>query len=198
MIPSLPTWAWRGIVIAIVIISAVLAYHWWAAKLEQRGYDRASKDWAIKEQQISADAKALYMQRWQAALTRGDQLQTKVNELTATRAAMENDHAKNLNRAVASAVSGAQRLWVRTQSAACPLPASATQAPPADPGGSGPAQGTEILPELAGQLVGIAGASAKVVRDYNDLLDYTRMIRTECLRTEGDGNGTQDEARTGP
>jgi len=198
MIPGMPDWAWRWIGVAAALAALWFGYEWWEHSIYQQGYDRANAEWVKKEEGISAAAEAKYQKQWRDAVKRGDELQTKVNEMTATRAAMENDHAKNLNGAVASAVAGAQRLWIRTQSAACPLPASAAQTPAADSSGSGPVQGAEILPELAGQLVGIAGASAKDVRDFNSLLNFTRMIRSECLRTEGDGNGTQDEARTGP
>lgn len=194
MIP-IPAWAWRLLAIGGALVALWFAYEAWEHHIYQQGYSKANGEWIAKEEGISAAAEAKYQKQWQDAVRRGDQLQTKVNELTATRTAMENDHAKNLKQAVASAVSGAERLWCRAQSTAHPLPGSTTQAPAADPGGSGSAQGTEILPGLAGQLIGIAGASAKDVRDYNSLLDYTRMIRTECLRTEGDGNAEEATAR---
>jgi len=158
-------------------------YQWWEHRVYQQGYDKANKEWIAKEEGISDAAEAKYQRRWREAVARGDQLQTKVNELTATRTAMEKEHAKNLQWAVASAVAGAERLWVRTQSAACPIPGGAAQAPAADSSGFGSAQGTELLPELAGQLVGIAGASAKDVRDYNSLLDYTAFF---CPAEAGD------------
>lgn len=182
MIALIPAWVWRWIALIGAVVAIVLAYNWWSGHVEQRGYDRADAAWQKREAKISADAEAKYASRLAKAVQRADALQDEVGRLSDLRVKEESDHAQNVEERVAAVRAGYERLRIRTSAPACPLPGGAAKAPAANSGGPSDSQDAEVLPEVAAEFVSIAGDTAKDVRDYNALLDYTVKMRAECMR----------------
>jgi hypothetical protein len=176
----MPAWAWRWIGIVGVMVLLGLAYTWWADRLEQRGYARATAQWQQREAAIRAEVSARYADDLATALRRTGELQDKVNTMTVTRTAMEEAHEKELAQARADVRAGAQRLRVPVKPAACPVLRETPGGTATDPARLAQPQTADILPEVAADFVSVAGAAAKDVRDYNALYAYTELILSEC------------------
>lgn len=144
-----PTWP-----IAVGTLVIGLAAGAWADHtVMARKYDK------LVEQHTSALALANA-----ANAKRQDELQLAADESEMKRAVDNDQHAKDLAAVRAAARAGAVRLSIP---GAC-RPAAGAQAGAAS--GPGAQERTDILPGTADDLIRIAGDSARVVWDYNDLL----------------------------
>lgn len=101
---------------------------------------------------------------------KSDDLQDTVDTLHTDAVLKDEQHAKDLEAARSSVRSGDERLSIRSACRAnANTPASTTTGTRAE-------ERADIVPEVADALVSVAGASAKDVRDYNNLLDQYNAV----------------------
>lgn len=98
------------------------------------------------------------------------ELQDRVDDLNTQKVRDDEQHAKDLESVRAAARAGTVRLSIpgscraNTSQEASPAPAA------------GGEERTDLLPGTADAIIRIAGDSAKVVRDYNQLLDQYNTV----------------------
>lgn len=105
-----------------------------------------------------------------ANLKRQDELQAAADESEMKRGMDNAQYAKSLEVARADVRAGRERLSIRGSCSPQSSPQAGTTT------GLGAEERTDILPGTADDFVRIAGASAKDVRDFNDLLDRYNAV----------------------
>lgn len=168
--------------LAAGLVLGFLAFAGYAlvAEGDKAGYTRATLDWELKEKAIRAEVDAKYAQKLADAKQRQGDLQKDFDDLADIRLKEKSDAAKNLEKAVAAAVARTERLSIRTAPARCPVPGVATGGDPGAASGPGSEARTDLLPETAAAIFGIAADSAGLVRDYNDVVRRYDLARVAC------------------
>ncbi|KAK1548918.1 hypothetical protein Q3G72_035234 [Acer saccharum] len=150
-----PTWPFVVGTLAIGLVAGAFGTHAW----DERKYDK------LVAQQASALAQANA-----ANLKKQDELQAAVDEAEMKRGMDNAQHTKDLEAARSDVRAGRERLSIRGACSAQPnAQARTTPGPVAE-------ERTDLLPGTADDLVRIAGAAAKDVRDFNDLLDRYNAV----------------------
>jgi hypothetical protein len=174
---------WWGKV--LLMLALIGAYKIWEHHIDQGGYNRADAEWQKKEADIKADAAEKMATATNTARAREQKLLADMNGMSIIRYEENANHEKAIAKYVAAARAGALRLSVAID------PRSIPQCPAAaDPGAAGgPSTETraDVMPETAVDILGIAGNSAKDVRDFNAVVDLYNAARQTCNAGVSDG-----------
>lgn len=66
------------------------------------------------------------------------------------------------------------------------------------PGGAEPEEGSVVVPEVASDILGIAGGIGQTVRDYNSLLDAYHALERACSGVEQRGSSLLGDVAADP
>lgn len=147
----------------IVIAGCVAACHERDMKLVQRGVN----------QQLAVEAEQKEKDRL-ANLKKEADHRDQLAAVEHKRVVEKQEYAKVLEKLQRDVRVGNERLRIAT-----------VRKPPAvstDPasGGTGPEEGSVVVPEVASDILGIAGGTGQTVRDYNALLDAYHALDRAC------------------
>ena len=171
---------WRKLIAILLAVAAVVGFGYWLYDtVDQRGYDRANKEWNAYEASVSRLAEQKMAKAVSDALAEGKRLQAEADKQDAARAAWEKDHEAAVEKHIGAVLSGVERLSVATRPAR-PVSGGTTSITPVVAGEPGPEERADLVPTVAAAVLRIAADSAGIVRDYNDLLDRYRMIEKAC------------------
>lgn len=144
------------------------------------GYARATAEWKKREGQITAAADKRMAEATREADGKTTALQARFDELADRRQQEKANHEKDIARRVAAALSGAERLSVRTSGAGCPVSGKADRQGAETGAGIAQEARTDLLPGTAAAIFRIAGEYGQLVRDYNAVVDLYAKAEAAC------------------
>lgn len=163
--------------LALVAVAGALygAHH----HIDSGGYNRAMGEIKIRDAEIAEQARAAQENAAALAASRERAYVREMDAATVRRYETEADHEKNINRLRRDADAGLTRLSVKLADSrsGCASPEAANSGLAS---GSGEEAKTDIMPGTASRIFGIAGGIAKLVRDYNALIDEYARARETC------------------
>lgn len=161
---DIPKWVY-WLVAALVVSVSVAACHARDERLIQKGVDiQLAKEAAQKEKDRIAMQKKEDRQREELAV------------IEHKRVVEKQEYEKVLSKLQRDVRVGNERLRIATVRKPPAIPTD-----PA-PGGAEPEEGSVVVPEVASDILGIAGGTGQLVRDYNALLDAYHVLERSCAK----------------
>jgi hypothetical protein len=179
------TLIYKALAVAVLIAAIIFGYKAWEHHVDQGGYNRADAEWQKKEADIKADAAQKLADATGAARAKEQALNRSLLTETEKRLMENAAHEKtidNLNTAIR-----ARDLKLSIAIDPRSLPRCAPTGDPAATPGPSTETRADVMPETAVAILGIAGDSAKNVRDYNAVVDAYNAVRETCNAGVADG-----------
>lgn len=161
---------WKILAVGIVIAGCVAACHERDMKLIQKGVDQQV---ALEAQQKEKDRLAMAKKE--------DDHREALAVIEHKRVVEKQEYEKALGKLQRDVRIGAERLRIATIRKPSDVPTN-----PAS-GGAEPEEGSVVVPEVASDILGIAGGIGQTVRDYNSLLDAYHALERACSGVEKRG-----------
>lgn len=156
---------WKILAIGIFAAGCVTACHERDSRLIQKGVEQQL---AVEAKQKEADRLANEKKEAEHQKALSDIEQKRVKEKQA--------YETNLAKLQRDVRTGAERLRIATVRKPPAIPSNPT------PGGAQPEEGSDVMPEVASDILGIAGGIGQTVRDYNSLLDAYHSLELSCSK----------------
>lgn len=168
--------------LVVALASAALGYHHHVYEQgDTAGYNRRDAQANRDEAAIESQVAARYSKDLADARTQAASLQAAADADAAFYQQEKDRHEIDIQKHVAAALAGTERLRIGTATpASCPVRSEAPAAGAGvgtTPGGEA---GSELLPGTAAAIFRIAGDNRQLVLDYNAVIDRYDKIRTAC------------------
>lgn len=165
-----------GIAMAAIVFAML---HSLEKRIYQKGYDKATSEAKLREQQLNLDFLVLQKKRDDEVLKRDAELKASFEKLSNQRYKEGVDYAKALESVRRDAHDGNVRLSVDTI-----VDHGSDQGDKKESSraasGSESGKNAELLPRVTDDILRIAGSHSKNVRDYNELLKYYHELELRC------------------
>jgi hypothetical protein len=167
--------AFAAAIILAVIGAALGTIH---HVIYRSGFDDATEIAKLEKKKTDDAARDKYDKQAATALQTERALRKTIADMSADRIEKEANYENVISGLRADARSGALKLRIAV--ARRPVSECATSTDTTAAGGTGAETLADIMPGTADRIIGIAGGSAKDVRDYNRVIDLYEAARAVC------------------
>lgn len=167
------------LLIGLAMAAAVVgAYKTWEHHVYQQGVTATDDKWKKKEVEIKAGAAEKLAEATAEAQRKERALNLVVLRQTEQRIQENANHEKRVTALTARVLAGDERLRIAINTRS--LPQRPAGADPAAGAGSGGETRADLMPGTTERIFRIAGGIARLVRDYNAVVDAYNRARETC------------------